>query len=146
MQNFVVKLALVKAEEIRPHEEIDQQHVYEIMRDILNRGVLLKPIVIDEATKVIIDGHHRFHALKRIGLEEIPVAVVNYLSENIIVESWKNSFIPSKEEILEKTRKGLLYPYKTTKHMVILGGEKYHISEVVPLVNYPITLKPQNLI
>ena len=138
MHKFVTRIAIVNIGDLRPHEETDMMHTYELVRDILARGVLVKPIVIDEASMVILDGHHRFEALKMMGFKSIPVAMVDYFSDAIVVESWRNNIRPTKAEVIDHARSGILYPYKTTRHMVILDGKRYHISEVVPEVNYKV--------
>ena len=57
-----------------------------------------------EQSNTIIDGHHRYFALKELGLKKIPVTFINYFSEKIKTDSSmlvfpepflpKNKFIP----------------------------------------------------
>ena len=77
-------------------------------------------------THMIIDGHHRYFALKELGIEKIPVTLINYFSEKIKTDD-NNSF--SKNEIIENAKKGNLYEPKSTKHLIYCEKE----SKCVPI-------------
>lgn len=140
MQVYVAKIAFMSIGSLKPHEEFSEERVEELLRDMLERGVLIKPIAAESRYGVILDGHHRVEALRRLGVKEVPVALVDYDDERIVVRSWREGFSPSKREVIERALKGSLYPYKTTRHVVVIDGKELHISEVVPNVYYK--LKP----
>jgi hypothetical protein len=48
-----------------------------LRKEILKDGVLKYPIIVDENTHVILDGMHRWLALKSLGYELIPVILVD---------------------------------------------------------------------
>ena len=64
---------------------------------------------------MIIDGHHRYFALKELGLEKIPVTMINYFSDKIITD--KNDSL-MKHDIIENALSGKLYEPKSTKHLI----------------------------
>ena len=73
---------------------------------------------------MIIDGHHRYTALKELGYKKAPVTLVNYFSDKIITDE-KDSF--SKNEIISNSKKGNLYEPKSTRHLIFATIQKVGI-------------------
>ncbi|MDP2971868.1 MAG: ParB N-terminal domain-containing protein [Deltaproteobacteria bacterium] len=71
-------IVFVRIEELKEHEEIRPDYLEDLKNEILSDGILKMPIAVDRDTYVILDGHHRLHALKRIGCKRIPVVLVDY--------------------------------------------------------------------
>ncbi len=69
---------LLKTRELIEHEEIIYENLVTITESIRKLGYILKPIIVDERTLAIIDGHHRFNALKTLGAKYIPVVYADY--------------------------------------------------------------------
>ena len=70
---------------------------------------------------MIIDGHHRYAALKELGYKKIPVTLINYFSDKIMTDK-DNSLI--KEDIIKNSERGNLYEPKsknTSSHLPRLG-------------------------
>lgn len=109
----------------------------EIKSDILKKGILEKPIVVDKNTNIILDGHHRFNIFKQLDLKKIPVFFINYQANDIILDTWKKVKL-SKADIIKIVEAGEKFPYKTTKHMIKISNEKIHISRFVKKINFPI--------
>ena len=78
-------------------------------------SVIISSIIICSESKMIIDGHHRYFALKELGLEKIPVTMINYFSDKIITD--KNDSL-MKHDIIENALSGKLYEPKSTKHLI----------------------------
>lgn len=117
--NAALRVELVPIDRLRPHEAVVESRVAELINDILGRGALIRPILVDEETMTILDGHHRVEALKRIGKRRIPAVLVNYLDDLLIeVTSWRDGVHISKLEVLRRALRGELYPPKTTRHIV----------------------------
>lgn len=133
-------ITLLNINELKPHELINKKHLEQLIEEIRRDGVLKKPIVVDFRTKVILDGHHRVEALKRLGYDLVPAALVDYLDESIILDTWRkcNGKMPSKVDVIRRALKGELLPPKTTKHVVIVDGKARHISEVIGEVDIPL--------
>lgn len=55
---------------------------------MLKRRCKIVPIVVDRNSLTILDGHHRHQAAVILGLDKIPVILVDYLSEDIKIENW----------------------------------------------------------
>jgi hypothetical protein len=122
---------------LKPHEDVDPGFVRELAEDIKRCGLLKKPIVVDSETLIIIDGHHRVEALKRLGCRRIPCLFVNYRSPRIAVLSWRGGEPLSKELVLNAGLRGELLPPKTTRHIIMLHGKTCHISEIQFDINIP---------
>ncbi len=131
------RIAILPISLLRPHENVDPDLVKELAEDIKRCGLLRKPIVVDSKTLIIIDGHHRVEALKRLGCRRIPCLLVNYRSPKIAVLSWSRGEPLSKDLVLNAGLRGELLPPKTTRHIIILHGRTCHISEIQFNVNIP---------
>jgi len=72
-----LKLALLSINDLKPHEKGLSLYLQLLRREILRDGVLKCPIIADEESHVILDGMHRWLALKSLGYTEIPVILVD---------------------------------------------------------------------
>ncbi|NYZ79216.1 ParB N-terminal domain-containing protein [Candidatus Micrarchaeota archaeon] len=124
-----MRFHIVCISELKGHEFPEQSRVDELERDLRKRGTLLKPIVADRGTKVILDGHCRCDALRRLGCSKVAVRFVDYSSGEIEVRRWSGGEI-TKEEVLEAGMRGILMKPKTSKHMIIRDGRRLHISRI----------------
>ena len=71
-------LDIVDADSLLPHEATQKQRLHRILLDLRRRGLLYRPIIVEEKSNVIIDGHHRYEALRILGAKRIPVARAQY--------------------------------------------------------------------
>lgn len=72
-----LKIALVPIDELKPHEKGSPLYLELLKQEILMDGVLKYPIIADEKSYVILDGMHRWLALKSLGYTLIPVMLVD---------------------------------------------------------------------
>ena len=121
---------LVPLDMLRVHEEICWNHLRRLIGDILRDGVLRRPLLVEDRYLIILDGHHRYAALKILGASRAPVFPVEYDSPKVAVDSWRPGMRVTKEMVLEAGLKGKLLPFKTSRH--ILRGI------TVPEVNVPL--------
>ncbi|HBL98633.1 TPA: hypothetical protein DDZ86_03250 [Candidatus Dependentiae bacterium] len=64
---------IVDINQIKQHEQIRKGHLKEIKSQIEADGFINDPIIVDANTMIILDGHHRYNALKQLGLSFSPV-------------------------------------------------------------------------
>jgi len=105
---------------LRSHEEIRPELLDSLVKEIQKDGFLRKPVLVEDRHFVILDGHHRFEALKRIGCKKVPVYLVDYYDDAIYLTTWpgaKHTNV-TKDEVLAMAKSGGLYPPKTTRHIV----------------------------
>jgi hypothetical protein len=74
-----LKIVLLPISSLKPHEKGSPLYLELLKQEILRDGLLKYPIIADEKTHVILDGMHRWLALKSLGYTLIPVILVNAL-------------------------------------------------------------------
>ncbi|MCS7127053.1 MAG: ParB N-terminal domain-containing protein [Thaumarchaeota archaeon] len=121
---------LMRLDELREHEQYDPAHLEELLREIVRDGALKRPILVDARTMTIIDGHHRYNCMKRLGKRYIPAYLIDYSSEEIVVEPWDNKPPVTKEDVLRAALTGMKLPPKSSKHMVRVNGELRHVTYI----------------
>jgi ParB-like chromosome segregation protein Spo0J len=131
-------ICLIDLEDLKEHEEIRPDYLEELKNEILCDGILKMPIAVDKKTYIILDGHHRLHALKRIGCKRIPVILFDYHSPEIEVIPHREGEIVTKEMVIRTALEGKRMAPKTSKHMIRVGGELKHISILEIVINIPL--------
>ncbi|MEM0260091.1 MAG: ParB N-terminal domain-containing protein [Sulfolobales archaeon] len=119
---------LFPIEMLKPHENIDPVRLKELEEDILGRGIIEKPILVEYNTFIILDGHHRVQVLKSIGKKRIPALLIDYRDPCINVDSWRSDWIVSKELVIRAGLTGSLLPYKTSRHTLCRSVPQINIS------------------
>jgi len=126
--------ALVPLSELRAHERIEESNVADLV-DLLRRTqVLSDPIWVARDSYVILNGHHRVEALRRVGAERVPAWVLDYESELIHLERWHPGPPIAKSEVIRRAREGQLFPPKTTRHRLLLDlpARPTRLAELLP--------------
>ena len=134
------RVVLLQIDQLRPHEKGSPVYLELLRREILRDGVLRYPIVVDEKTGVILDGMHRWLALKSIGYESIPVLLVDVFQKPAIRVGRKriNQYVEgsneemSVERVISAGLNGQLMGPRSTRHFFPFS--KYR------LINYPLSL------
>ncbi len=115
-----------------PHEETDASYRQALKKEMAeNRYV--RPIVADRQSGTVLDGHHRLHAARELGLVRIPVVFLDYGDGAIVVESWRAGSPVAKKDVLDRAKEGSLFAPKTTKHMF----QGRHVSLLAADVRVP---------
>lgn len=130
---------LVDLSKLLPHEDISQELLKKILDEMLAEGVFRQAIVVDKNTNVILDGEHRYAALKVLGCKVAPVVYVDYNSPEVVVQSWNGSRSLTKRDVIEAGLSGKRFPPKTSRHMIRDGNVLLHISTIEETVNFPLT-------
>ncbi len=115
----VPRFSLIPARWLVRHEQVDDEHVDRLAARIEAEGALFKPIVADEGSFVVLDGHHRFAALVRLGCRLAPCHLVDYNDPAIQVEHWENGAPMSKIDLVSNALNDQLYPSKTSRHRTL---------------------------
>lgn len=113
------KITIIQNNLLKQHERIRKSHLRELFSQIQKDGFISDPIVVDKNTMIILDGHHRFNAVKLLGLTSSPVYLVDYRSKKIKVASWrKGGERVTKKLVINAGISGKLLRPKTSKHFI----------------------------
>lgn len=112
------KLLLIDPDELHGHEAVDRAQMRLVLDMMKESGSFHPPLLVDEATRVVLDGHHRLWASKELGCHRIPCYCVDYLEdESIVLESWRPEKNLSKREVIDMGLSQGVFPLKTTRHI-----------------------------
>lgn len=114
------RFALLPIGELRVHEEVRTGNLAELAERIERDGRILEPILVAKDGYVILDGHHRYAALRKLGARRVPAWIVDYDRPDIVLDRWEPGPPIAKSEVVERARKGTPFPPKTTRHRVSL--------------------------
>jgi len=87
-RDLTLKITLCPLSELKPHELIVESLLSSLTKRIIECGVIYDPLIVDEGNLVVLDGMHRLEALKRIGVKFVPVCLVDYNNNNILLKRW----------------------------------------------------------
>lgn len=110
------KVRILPLSILKEHEEIDNQHFKKLYHEMIEDGILKKPILVDEKILIILDGHHRYAVLKALKASFIPTFMVDYSSHYILVKSWRKGYEVNKEIVTKAGLSGKKLPYKTSRY------------------------------
>ena len=119
------------------HEEILPDRVQQFYEYVLSYGlnnpICIPAIIVDVNTNVIIDGHHRYYTLQRLGLQEVEVLFIDYMNENIIIQSSANI---TKDDVIQAARSGKLLRPKLSRHLVLQKGKHVPILCISTIISF----------
>ena len=138
--NIIEGITEVNIESIIPHEKVlvDKKDILKENLKYKDDCLIISTILICSQSNIIIDGHHRYTALKELGYKKAPVTLVNYFSDKIITNE-SNSF--SKNKIISNSKEGILYEPKSTKHLIFCNNKNEWYPITLISSWYPLTNK-----
>ena len=116
-RKLVLEKTSILHNELIPHKKVSLRGINKLKNYINNfhSEIILPSILVCNKTNVIIDGHHRFHVIKLLEVDQIPVSLIDYNSD-LILTNEKNSL--SKKEIISSARNNKIFPPRTSKHLI----------------------------
>jgi hypothetical protein len=94
-------LSVEPIEEVLPHEQVIPEVLRAIQGSLKRSGAQLDPVIVDDRTKVALDGMHRIEALKGLGASKILVCRVDYDSAAIRLGRWLRAYEGLSNPLLE---------------------------------------------
>ena len=117
-ENLFVSNELLSVSKILPHEEVVMERMDKLVDYLtsLKPYIIIPSILICSKTNMIIDGHHRFYALQKLGYEKVPITRINYDS-NLIKTHIEDTI--TKNNLLEAALSGKMLPPKSSFHHIM---------------------------
>ena len=101
---------------LRGHEEHEPEKVDVLIAELRRTGEFVDPIWVARDTWVILNGHHRVEALRRLGMKRIPAWVFDYDGDHVDLGRWSPGPPIDKAEVVHRAHHGRPFPPKTTRH------------------------------
>ncbi len=122
---IITDIANVDLQLLKCHESVipDKVNLLKKYLESLGEEITISSIIVCNKSNTIIDGHHRFHALKQLGIRELPVTYVDYFKNEI--KTYFDDRI-TKDYILLSSTSGNLLPPKSTKHLIFDNKSKLY--------------------
>ena len=129
-ENLFVSNELLSFSKILPHEEVVMERMDKLVEYLtsLKPYIIIPSILICSKTNMIIDGHHRFYALQKLGYEKVPITRINYDS-NLIKTHIEDTI--TKNILLEAALSGKMLPPKSSFHHII--DTNYKLQPIILL-------------
>ena len=123
-ENDLIKdVKMIDIDLLNPHEKIIEEKKISLVKFIKSYEsyYIISSIVCCHETLLVIDGHHRYYALKELGFKKVPVTLIDYKSDSIrtgIMNPLDKKFI------VDVGKSSTLLEPKSTEHAVYCNKSK----------------------
>jgi len=104
-----VEPVLLDVDKLINHEELVEARLAELKERILRENAVDMPIVVTPIPGtdkyLIVDGHHRWAAVRELGYRKIPCVVIDYFSDDVKLKTWLPGIIGDVRPVLSEVEK-----------------------------------------
>ncbi len=104
-----VDYVFIELDKMKPHEQLVQKELEAFIESVTGSGIFWKPMLLakvpGEDLYLIVDGHHRWAGLQKLGAKRAPPSVIlDYFSDDVKVYTWYPAFKGNLEEVIERLK------------------------------------------
>ncbi len=119
----LTEFEMLETRKLRPIEMVNPTHFNGIEAEIMECGIMKKPLIVDKHSMAVLDGSHRYALLVKHGCRLAPVILCDYDDESIFVGNHLGHRFEfdgrkwiSKQHVRATAISGKLYEPRTTRH------------------------------
>ena len=112
---------LLEIDKLSAHEEINPGRLDEIIKQMERENLVDYPRLVENQYNIILDGHHRYYALKKMNADYVPVDRVDYFSDGLVkLKPRPNCPLEklTKESVVKMGKSDEVFPPKSTRHIL----------------------------
>lgn len=100
----------------RASEEVVAADVETLAHAIASARQWQAPLPVERSSGIIMDGNHRWHAARLLGLRRLPCILLDYADARVRVVDWTSGQAYPVARIFQTIEAGQVLPYKSTRH------------------------------
>jgi len=90
-----LEVTVCRVADLLPHEEVVADYLERLKRALSASAYQHNPVVVDAQSNVILDGTHRWAAMRDLGFEWIAACKVDYSNPLVELDSWARAYPPA---------------------------------------------------
>ncbi|CAB50420.1 L-serine kinase SerK [Pyrococcus abyssi] len=103
-----VEYVFIELDKMKPHEQLVQRELEDFIESVTGSGIFWKPMLLAKIPGtdeyLIVDGHHRWAGLQKLGAKRAPSVILDYFDEGVKVYTWYPAFKGSVEKVIERLK------------------------------------------
>ena len=103
-----VEYVFVDLDKMKPHEQLVQRELEDFIESVTSSGIFWKAMLLAKIPGtdeyLIVDGHHRWAGLQKLGAKRAPSVILDYFAEGVKVYTWYPAFKGSVEKVIERLK------------------------------------------
>jgi len=116
--------SIIPIKSVRIHEKTTPK-LGKLLTQIKQDGYVI-PVVVDRKYHVLLDGHHRYAALKKLGYKKIPAYLVDYSKVKVVTR--RQNVEITREIVIKRALSSKPFPPKTTRHIYSKKWRTVHVA------------------